>query len=200
MLITPSGEHDNAELLPSVIPSVVVARALLKKPVVNEHVLDGPINQKNNDQSIDTEVPKAEKKSAAILNDYIGEFFLENQTMDINPYRALEPKNDVPTYKATSAVEVNVTSPLVVKLDEDKSDDEFIKVETLAVVSVTKTQTTDVKTVNSLKDFLPKDDTIPTLVELSEPDPDSFIIVSAANNEVKDSHKVMGWFYRSIKY
>jgi hypothetical protein len=124
------------------------------------------------------------KKSSAILNDYIEDFFVERQTMDLSPFRASEAEKPLLASKPIDSVKSrNEQSPLSSNMHSDSTKDEFIKVEPLYVVK-------DSSRSNGIELSEIADD-IPTLNELSDLDPDTFITVASMNSEVKTNNKIM---------
>jgi hypothetical protein len=113
-----------------------------------------------------------EKKPSTILNDYIGEFFSEQNMLDISAYRA-------PSKNSDEVSGCSVNAALDAKQHEYSSDDDYIKVESFLVAP------------ESLKELLSKEEAIPTLNELSDNESDSFITVATINNEIKSRNKVM---------
>jgi hypothetical protein len=126
----------------------------------------------NQSQISETKIIQTEKKSSAILNDYIGEFFIEHQAVDIDAYR-------VATKSTISTSDHDPVNAEVVTQSETKSKHDYIKVEPFFVVpDVLKTTST-------------LEESIPTLNEFSDVELDSFITVAKINSEIKSSNKVM---------
>ena len=144
-----------------------------------------PENLKSSDVSFEEGKSVTEaKKSSAILNDYIDDFFVESQAMDLSPFRASEPKKPVLAPKSIESVKsTNESSPVSSNMHSEVTKDEFIKVEPLYVVK--DSSGSNGIELNEIADG------IPTLNELSELDPDTFITVASMNSEVKTSNKVM---------
>jgi len=123
-----------------------------------------------------------DNKPATILNDYIGEFFSEPQVLNIEPYRATEPKNVKSINNlSVSKIKSSSTSEIIIL----KVDDEIIKVEPKALESSDLENTTD------LKSFPIISDDIPTLNEFSDLESESFITVSSVDDDIKSNNKVM---------
>lgn len=119
-----------------------------------------------------------EKKPSAILNDYIGDFFSDQQTVAIGPDRNAE-----------------VIGCLGEQESQTDSDDEFIRVESLYIVPEPSRQVLNhlltFPQAESSKKHLPADELVPTLNEFCDLDTDTYITVVATNDEAENTHKTM---------
>jgi hypothetical protein len=131
-----------------------------------------------------TKAPATDNKSSSILNDYIGEFFSETQVMNLEPYRATESKKALPINKSSN-FNLAPTSKSTSSINDLRSEDEIIQVESTVIAS---NQVEDTK---NLKSYSFSDDAIPTLNEFSDLESDSFITVALINDDIKNSNKIM---------
>ena len=122
-------------------------------------------------------VSTSAKKSSAILNDYIGEFFSQTEALDIDAFRAsqqISASETSHTVETSSANEQASLAPL------SESDDEVISIEN----SQARGELLTTSTLSDLDEV-----SIPTLKEFS--DSDTFITVSSPENDVESKHNVM---------
>tara|TARA_R110002167_G_scaffold25824_10_gene89243 strand:- start:1485 stop:2207 length:723 start_codon:yes stop_codon:yes gene_type:complete len=170
--ISYSSEVSDSESLTVMKVNLDLARS---KPVVPASQITSDVSgavKAKQCQISDTKILQPEKKSSTILDDYIGEFFSEPQPLDIDAYR-------VSTQAIEGASERDVTTSLAENMNENKSDEGYIKVEPFFIVP------------DSLKQASKVDEVVPTLNEFCDAESDSFITVASMNSEVKTSNKVM---------
>lgn len=150
--------------------NVNLTRTTTRSPL--SQIISDPLEVVKVEQSKNSEAKsiQTEKKSSSILNDYIGEFFSESQTIDIDAYRA-----------STNTIDNDreLTNSLAVKQNGNVTNHDYIKVEPFSVVS------------DSVKGPSLIEESIPTLNELCDVESDSFITVATINSEIKSSNKVM---------
>lgn len=152
---------------------------------------------------------KNDKKSSAILNDYIGEFFSESLPVDIDHFRSQPSVNSVKTTLSQSSVaqnteqcleqEANLSSRKLPISDSSREnlpegtnvsnskipDDEIILVSSFNVKHQ-ESESHNAKEGRSLGE-----DMIPTLRELNDIDTDTIITVDTLSEEQKNNSKVM---------
>lgn len=122
-----------------------------------------------------TSVLPQESKPSVILNDYIGEFFSEAESVDIEPYKAEGPAIEVSSKPCSDS-----TAQLVGKISIN-SEEEFITVESIKQPFIDSSETAlNFPEIAS-----------PDLKEFSDIESDSFITVAPVNDEEKENLKVM---------
>ena len=144
----------------------------------------------------DLNKPAHKSKHSSILDDYIGEFFSETESIDIEGY-----KNEVSTFPksvVSKSVESKPIASMTVELvpsslaeiplkQESNAEEDYIKVESskFSQLNVLPENTLPQRNLDSTEK------NIPILKEFSDVEPDSFITVASANSEEENNHKVM---------
>jgi hypothetical protein len=187
-----SSKVDNSNHLPVSKIYINVSRSA-KPSTVNDEV-NNAFEKKTSIKKLNIQtsnkVTAVEKKSSAILNDYIGEFFAEHQKMDIEPFRVSGSQAIKEIQAVEKKIKNNVELTSSLKTNENKFDDEVIKVEPLFIVSDSLSRS-GVFDENKFSKTLEDDAAIPILNELSELESDTFITVASINNEIKNGNKIM---------